>query len=60
MKWYLEVLKKYAIFEGRSRRTANLVLYCTDGTEGPNKYGSDPKRPEFDEFLNDSGPGQSV
>jgi len=122
MKWYLEVLKKYAIFEGRSRRTEfwyfvlfdiiiavllsliglymnsqliynlyalavllpsiavavrrmhdvnksgwfilipiyNLVLYCTDGTEGPNKYGSDPKRPEFDEFLNDSGPGQSV
>ena len=122
MKWYLEVLKKYAIFEGRSRRTEfwyfvlfdiiiavllsliglymnsqliynlyalavllpsiavavrrmhdvnksgwfilipiyNLVLYCTDGTEGPNKYGSDPKRPEFDEFLNDSGPGHSV
>ena len=29
----------------------NLVLACTDGTVGPNKYGPDPKRPEFDEFL---------
>jgi uncharacterized membrane protein YhaH (DUF805 family) len=31
----------------------NLILYCTAGTEGPNKYGSDPKRPEFDEFLSE-------
>ena len=30
----------------------NLILYCTPGTEGPNKYGTDPKRPEFEEFLN--------
>jgi uncharacterized membrane protein YhaH (DUF805 family) len=29
----------------------NLVLACTDGTVGENQYGSDPKRPEFDEFL---------
>ena len=116
MKWYLEVLKKYAVFEGRARRSEywyyvlfyilfafaiafisefirfpllytlyvlgslipsiavgvrrmhdvnksgwfilipiyNLVLYCTDGTEGPNQYGPDPKRPEFEEFLSDS------
>jgi len=115
MKWYLLVLKKYAVFEGRSRRSElwyfvlfdiliamavlfisqflrfqiiytlyslavlipsiavavrrmhdvnksgwfilipiyNLILYCTAGTEGPNKYGSDPKRPEFDEFLSE-------
>ena len=31
----------------------NLVLYCTDGTAGPNQFGPDPKRPEFEEFLND-------
>lgn len=122
MKWYLEVLKKYAVFEGRSRRAEfwyftlfdilialvlafigqymnsnfiynvyaigvlipsiavavrrmhdvnksgwfilipiyNLILYCTPGTEGPNKYGSDPKRPEFDEFLNDPDPVQPI
>jgi uncharacterized membrane protein YhaH (DUF805 family) len=29
----------------------NLILACTDGTAGDNEYGSDPKRPEFDEFL---------
>jgi uncharacterized membrane protein YhaH (DUF805 family) len=29
----------------------NLVLACTDGTVGENQYGQDPKRPEFDEFL---------
>jgi uncharacterized membrane protein YhaH (DUF805 family) len=113
MKWYMEVLKKYAVFEGRSRRKEywyfslfsflvsivlvllgmatgfrllyslyslgvlvpslavsirrmhdvnksgwfilipiyNLVLALRDGTEGPNRYGSDPKRPEFEEFL---------
>ncbi len=116
MKWYLEVLKKYAVFEGRSRRSEywyfflfdfliavgilfisefmkfpilyslyvlavlipsiavsvrrmhdvnksgwfilipiyNLILYFTDGTQGPNKYGPDPKRPEFEEFLNET------
>ena len=32
----------------------NLILYFTDGTQGPNRFGSDPKRPEFDEFLNES------
>ena len=113
MKWYLAVLKKYAVFNGRARRkeywyftlfsviisillqvigvTAgmplldtfytlailvpslavgvrrmhdvnksgwfilipiyNLILACTDGTAGQNQYGPDPKRPEFDEFL---------
>ncbi len=116
MKWYLEVLKKYAVFEGRARRSEywyyvlfyilfafaiafisefirfpilytlyvlgslipsiavgvrrmhdvnksgwfilipiyNLILYCTEGTQGPNQYGPDPKRPEFEEFLSDS------
>jgi uncharacterized membrane protein YhaH (DUF805 family) len=33
----------------------NLILACTDGTPGPNKYGSDPKRPEYDEFLEQTG-----
>jgi uncharacterized membrane protein YhaH (DUF805 family) len=32
----------------------NLVLACTDGEQGPNQYGSDPKRPEFDDFLKDN------
>jgi uncharacterized membrane protein YhaH (DUF805 family) len=36
----------------------NLVLYCTDGTQGPNRFGSDPKRPEFEEFLNESESAQ--
>ncbi len=109
MKWYLLVLKKYAIFTGRARRSEywyftlfsviisialtlsdsilntqfldsiyslavlvpsiavgvrrmhdvnksgwfllipiyNLILACTEGTEGHNDYGSDPKRPEI-------------
>ena len=113
MKWYLEVLKKYAVFSGRARRSEywyftlfnvifqiiltivgiqigftfldtfyslavllpalavgvrrmhdvnksgwfilipiyNLILACQDGTTGENRYGRDPKRPEFDEFL---------
>lgn len=38
----------------------NLILACTAGTVGPNQYGSDPKRPEFDDFLNDLEPGQPV
>ena len=25
----------------------NLILACTNGTEGPNDYGVDPKNPEF-------------
>jgi uncharacterized membrane protein YhaH (DUF805 family) len=25
----------------------NLILCCTDGTNGPNDYGPDPKRPEI-------------
>ena len=120
MKWYLKVLKNYAVFEGRARRSEywyytlfylifvfviafvcalmrsqipyfvfvifsvipsiavgvrrmhdvnksgwfmlipfyNLILYCTDGTTGPNSYGPDPKRPEFEEFLNESDAGQ--
>lgn len=37
----------------------NLILACTPGTAGPNQYGSDPKRPEFDDFLSESKePGQ--
>jgi uncharacterized membrane protein YhaH (DUF805 family) len=36
----------------------NLILFCTPGTTGPNDYGSDPKRPEFDEFLKDADPVQ--
>jgi len=113
MNWYLEVLKKYAVFSGRARRSEywyfflfniliaialvflgalihntilntlyslvvlipgiavgvrrmhdvgksgwyllipiySLVLACTDGNIGTNEYGQDPKRPEFDEFL---------
>jgi uncharacterized membrane protein YhaH (DUF805 family) len=114
MNYFLEVLKKYAVFSGRARRSEywnfvlfntliyialailgtvfihneilstlynlavlvpsiavgvrrmhdvnksgwfliipiyNLVLACTDGTTGTNEYGQDPKRPEFDEFL---------
>jgi len=113
MKWYFETLRKYAQFNGRSRRSEywyftlfsiifqiilmfignaiswpfldslyslavlipgiavgvrrmhdvnksgwfilipiyNLILACTDGTAGENDYGRDPKRPEFDEFL---------
>jgi len=38
----------------------NPILYCTAGTEGPNQYGSDPKRPEFDEFLNDPKPSDQT
>jgi uncharacterized membrane protein YhaH (DUF805 family) len=122
MKWYLEVLKKYAVFEGRARRSEywyyvlfyilfafaiafisefirfpilytlyvlgslipsiavgvrrmhdvnksgwfilipiyNLILYCTEGTQGPNQYGPDPKRPEFEEFLSDSEQAQPL
>ena len=113
MKWYLLVFKKYAVFNGRARRSEywyfalfnitisvllniigalsglfflglvyslivfipgiavairrmhdvnksgwyllipvyNLILACTEGTPGANDYGHDPKRPEFDEFL---------
>jgi uncharacterized membrane protein YhaH (DUF805 family) len=121
MKWFLMALKRYADFNGRSRRSEfwyftlfnfliaivvalvcnaiqftipyllyclatfipsiavavrrmhdvnksgwfilipiyNLILYCTDGTQGPNQYGHDPKRPEFEEFLSDADPAQS-
>ncbi len=31
----------------------NLILACTDGTPGSNRYGPDPKRPEFEEFLSE-------
>jgi uncharacterized membrane protein YhaH (DUF805 family) len=119
MKWYLKVLKNYAVFEGRARRSEywffalismiisialivignnsgmiyldslyslavfipylavgvrrmhdvnksgwfilipiyNLILFFTEGTQGPNNYGPDPKRPEFEEFLNEADPG---
>jgi uncharacterized membrane protein YhaH (DUF805 family) len=115
MKWFLLVLKKYAVFEGRARRMEywyfilflflfdivltwlsailnipilpalfsltiiipalavgvrrmhdvnksgwfilipiyNLILYCTPGTVGPNRYGPDPKRPDFEDFLSE-------
>ena len=26
---------------------SHLILACTEGTEGHNDYGSDPKRPEI-------------
>jgi uncharacterized membrane protein YhaH (DUF805 family) len=38
----------------------NLILYCTNGTEGPNQYGSDPKRQEFEEFLNEDTPVEQL
>ena len=122
MKWFLTVLKKYAVFEGRARRKEywmfrlfvfifaiaailitsalhfrllyfvyilsmlvpsiavavrrmhdvnksgwfilipiyNLILACTEGTTGPNPYGPDPKRPEFEEFLNEEGAVQPL
>jgi uncharacterized membrane protein YhaH (DUF805 family) len=112
MKWYLAVLKKYADFNGRARRSEywyfvlfnfiisvvlnvaglgigtpflstiyslavmlpslavavrrmhdvnksgwyilipiyNLILACTEGTSGPNDYGTDPKNEFFDEI----------
>jgi uncharacterized membrane protein YhaH (DUF805 family) len=37
----------------------NLILFFTEGDTGPNKYGPDPKRPEFEEFLNEVEPAQS-
>jgi uncharacterized membrane protein YhaH (DUF805 family) len=122
MKWYLDALKKYAVFSGRARRKEywyfalfyfllaiiiafigiyiripvlytlfvlamlipslavgvrrmhdvnksgwfllipiySLILAFTDGNQGPNRYGSDPKRPEFEEFLSDAEPVQSA
>lgn len=113
MKWYLLVLKKYAEFKGRSRRSEywyftlfsvlisialkgidyalhieyidtlyslavlipsvavgvrrmhdvnksgwfilipiyNLILACTEGVEGSNEYGRDPKRPEMEDDI---------
>ena len=113
MKWYLLVLKKYAEFKGRSRRSEywyftlfsvlislalngldfafhteyidslyslavlipglavgvrrmhdvnksgwfilvpiyNLILACTEGTEGSNEYGRDPKRPDMEDDI---------
>lgn len=121
MNYYLEVLKKYATFSGRARRSEywyfalfnaifsivlsiadyalgigflnllyslivlipslavavrrmhdvnksgwfilipiyNLILAFTAGDTGPNRYGSDPKRPEFDEFLNEQQVSQA-
>lgn len=117
MKYYLIVLKKYADFNGRARRSEywyftlfnilismgftatetylnwhylnllytlvvlvpgiavgvrrmhdvnksgwyllipiyNLILACTEGTEGPNQYGQDPKRPEFHDDIEQIG-----
>ena len=120
MKWYLQVLKKYAVFNGRARRSEywyftlftiiisvalklsdvwlktnyldsiyslavlvpsiavlvrrmhdvnkngwyciipiyNIILACTDGTEGPNDYGNDPKRPELLDEIDQIGNNQ--
>jgi uncharacterized membrane protein YhaH (DUF805 family) len=117
MKWYVAVLKKYADFNGRARRSEywffvlfsiiisivlslcdeflktkylnnlyslavlvpsiavavrrmhdinksgwyclipiyNIILACTDGTEGPNQYGADPKRPEILDEIDQIG-----
>jgi uncharacterized membrane protein YhaH (DUF805 family) len=117
MKYYLTVLKKYADFNGRARRSEywyfflftslismgfsaadtyfqlqylnviyslvvlvpgiavgvrrmhdvnksgwyilipiyNLILAFTEGTEGPNQYGQDPKRPEFHDDIEQIG-----
>ena len=117
MKWYLLVLKKYADFDGRARRSEywyftlfsvlisialalinvamgtkyidtiyslavlvpsiavgvrrmhdvnksgwyilipiyNLILACTDGTEGLNNYGNDPKRSELQDEIDAVG-----
>jgi uncharacterized membrane protein YhaH (DUF805 family) len=38
----------------------NLVMYCTNGSQGPNRFGSDPKNPEFEEFLNESETGKTT
>jgi uncharacterized membrane protein YhaH (DUF805 family) len=118
MKWYLEVLQKYTLFQGRARRKEywyftlvsilisivlaiagratgliwldtvyslavmlpsiaagvrrmhdvnksgwfllipiySLILALTEGTNGPNRFGPDPKRPEFEEFLTELDP----
>jgi uncharacterized membrane protein YhaH (DUF805 family) len=29
----------------------NLILACTEGTEGTNEYGPDPKRPELEDDI---------
>jgi uncharacterized membrane protein YhaH (DUF805 family) len=33
----------------------NLVLACTEGTAGSNEYGSDPKRPELQDEIDQIG-----
>lgn len=53
MTWYLEVLKKYAVFKGRARRkeywyfvlfnTLLLVFLVLDSHPGENQHGSNPK-----------------
>lgn len=32
-----------------------LILACTDGNQGPNKYGADPKRPELPDEIDQVG-----
>ena len=121
MKWYLAVLKKYAVFNGRARRSEywyfflfnviisiafklsdlylntaildtiyslavlvpgiavavrrmhdvnksgryclipiyNLILACTEGTSGTNNYGSDPKKTEFFDEIDQWGNNQA-
>jgi uncharacterized membrane protein YhaH (DUF805 family) len=29
----------------------NIILACREGDAGENRFGNDPKRPEYDEFL---------
>jgi uncharacterized membrane protein YhaH (DUF805 family) len=121
MKWYLLVLKKYAVFNGRAGRSEywyfflfnviistilnfagsnlnllflgtlyslvvlipgiavavrrmhdvnksgwyclipiyNLILACTEGTNGPNDYGSDPNNTEFFDEIDQWGNNQA-
>ncbi len=33
----------------------NLILACTEGTAGPNQYGADPNRPEFNDDIDQIG-----
>lgn len=36
----------------------NLILACTEGTHGPNDYGSDPKRPDILDEIEQIGNNQ--
>lgn len=36
----------------------NFILACSDGSEGPNEYGRDPKRPELLDEIDQIGNNQ--